>query len=158
MTKFPSFLAEYIISFVFSEISWPLSDTMLNVGHPSHGGWLRTPTCIQALFANRNTEIQPSLNMKLWCYTVAKWNTLSWKQQSGTHKSVHLGFFFLFYSRVTSCFAGGAIFNGRYIRCDSCAQHNVLFSPLFFAFLLPPALRAHVACNSLEGRFTRRHG
>lgn len=79
-------------------------------------------------------------SMKFWCLTLANWNTLPWKQQSGTHRAAHLGFsFFLplppsLFPRVTSCFAGGAIFTGCYIRCDSCSRHNVLFSLFYFPF------------------------
>lgn len=49
---------------------------------------------------------------------------LSWKQKSGTQDS---SFRSSLFSTVSFPFAGGAIFTGCYIRCDSCVQHNVLF-------------------------------
>lgn len=49
---------------------------------------------------------------------------LSWKQKSGTQDS---SFRSALFSTVSFPFAGGAIFTGCYIRCDSCVQHNVLF-------------------------------
>lgn len=49
---------------------------------------------------------------------------LSWKQKSGTQDSSLRSSLF---STLSFPFAGGAIFTGCYIRCDSCVQHNVLF-------------------------------
>lgn len=49
---------------------------------------------------------------------------LSWKQKSGTQDG---SFRSSLFSTVSFPFAGGAIFTGCYIRCDSCVQHNVLF-------------------------------
>lgn len=100
---------------------------------------------------NAALQIQMSRFNKLlyikWCFGVANWSRLSWKQQSGTHKIVHFVFSL---PTVTSCFAGGAIFNRRYIRCNSCAQYNAFYSLLFIPFypLDCDGSRMHQACIS----------
>lgn len=78
----------------------------------------------------------------------AKWHT----QDS----SIFLFFlFFLLSPGVTSCFAGGAIFNARYIRRNSCAQYNVFFflSLSFFSFLFILLTVMGAACLGARLRY-----
>lgn len=77
--------------------------------------------CLESTNSQHNMMMPPSCQLERVVMETAKWHT----QDSS---------FWLFFPRVTSWFAGGAIFTGCYIRCGSCSQYKALFSLLFVAF------------------------
>lgn len=86
-------------------------------------------------------EFNKLLKIKLWCFRAAGWSGLSWKQQSGTHKTFH----FVFFPGVTSWFIRGVI------KIRTLELNTVFYLPSsssVFILLIVRGSRMHGVCST----------